>query len=209
MRKSGRTLLQGSRRWRKGPGARHSASRRKAPKRRLARYCAMTSVLTLARLAALVAIFGFFLPWAEVSCSGQPLTHETGIELITGGDGRPGATVPVHHDLWVAASVGLIVLGLACSLLVRGQRAVVILIAAALSAAVASLIGVSQEVPSADVQAQLAAGPSGASARQTAGELIRAKLEYGYFVTLGGLVVAIAGGGLALAGQRSRGNAPE
>jgi hypothetical protein len=168
----------------------------------------MTSALTLARLAALVAIFGFFLPWAEVSCSGQPLAHETGIELITGGG--PGAAAPTHRDLWVAASFGLVVLGLAGCMLARGRRAAVILMAAALAAAVASLIGVSQEVPSAAVQAQLAAGASGdASARQAAGEFIRAKLEYGYFVTLGGLIVAMAGGGLAFAGQRSPGSEPE
>ena len=169
---------------------------------------AMTSALTLARLAALVAIFGFFLPWAEVSCSGQPLAHETGIELITGGAGGAGAGVPAHHDLWVAATFGLIALGLAGSLLVRGRRAAVILMAAALAAAVASLIGVSQEVPSAEVQAQLAAGPSGGDA-SAGGEFIRAKLEYGYFVTLGGLILAIAGGGLALAGQRSPRSEPE
>jgi hypothetical protein len=163
----------------------------------------MASALTLARVAALVAIFGFFLPWAEVSCSGQPLAHETGIELITGAGS--GATGPAHHDLWVAASLGFAVLGLAGSLLARGRRAAAILMAAALAAALASLIGASQEVPSADVQAQIAAGPPGgdASARQAAGELIRARLEYGYFVTLAGLIVAIAGSGLTLAGQRS------
>ena len=168
----------------------------------------MTSALNLARIAALVAIFGFFLPWAEVSCSGQPLAHETGIQLITGG---AGTAAPTHHDLWVAMSLALVGVGLAGCLLARGRRAAVILTAAALAAAVASLIGVSQEVPSAEIQAQLAAGPSGgdASARQAAGELVRIKLEYGYFITLGGLIVAIAGGGLALAGQRSPGREAE
>jgi hypothetical protein len=160
----------------------------------------MTSALTLARLAALVAIFGFFLPWAEVSCSGQPLAHETGIQLITGVDAGAGATAPARHDLWVAMSLAVIVLGLVGCLLVRGQRAAVILMATALAAAAASLIGVSQEVPSAEVQAQLTAGPGG-----DAGEVIGAKLEYGYFVTLGGLIVAIAGAGLALAGRPSPG----
>ena len=171
----------------------------------------MISALTLARLAAVVAIFGFFLPWAEVSCSGEPLVHETGIQLITGDGGGAGVGAPAHHDLWVAASLGLVVLGLVGSLLARGPRAAVILVAAALVAAVASLVGVSQEVPSAEVQAQLAAGPPGgdASARQAAGELIGARLEYGYFVTLGALVVAIAGAGLSLAGQRSRVSEPE
>ncbi len=181
-------------------------NRPKAPRQRLARYIwAMTFGLTLARLAALIAIFGFFLPWAEVSCSGQPLAHETGVQFITGAGGA-GAAAAAHHDLWVAASAGLIVLGLVGCLVLRGRRAAVILMAAALAAAVASLIGVSQEVPSAEVQAQLAAGPSGGG---DAGEFIGAKLEYGYFVTLGGLIVAIAGAGLALAGRRSPGSEPE
>ena len=188
-----------------------SLNRQAAPKLRLARYMRMTSALTLARLAAAVAIFGFFLPWAEVSCSGQALTHASGIQLITGDVGGAGAGVPAHHDLWVAASLGLIILGLAGGLFGRGRRAAMILMAAALAAAIASLIGVSQEVPNAEAQAQIAGGPYGgdASARQAAGELVRAKLEYGYFVTLGGLVVAIAGGGLALAGRRSTSGEPE
>ena len=163
----------------------------------------MTSALNLARLAALVAIFGFFLPWAEVSCSGQPVTHATGIELITGGAGGGGASAPAHPDFWVAASLALIVLGLVGCLLARGRRAAVILVAGALAAAVTSLIGASQEAPSPAPQAQLGAGPSGGDA------LISAKLEYGYFVTLGGLIVATAGGGLSLAGRRSAGSEPE
>ena len=161
----------------------------------------MTSALNLARLAALVAIFGFFLPWAEVSCSGQPVVHATGIQLITGGASGLGGP-PVRHDLWVALSLGLTVLGLAGGLLVRGRRAAAALAAAALAAAVTSLIGVSQEVPGNEVRAQLAAGPSG-DAAAPAGELVAARLQYGYFVTLGGLIVAIAGAGLALAGQRA------
>jgi hypothetical protein len=187
-----------------GLAKRECGARQAAPNLRLARYMRMTSALTLARLAAVVAIFGFFLPWAEVSCSGQALTHASGIQLITGDVG--GAAVPAHHDLWVAAALALIVLGLAGGLF-AGRRAALILMAAALAAAIASLIGVSQEVPNAEAQAQIAGGPYGgdASARQAAGELIRAKLEYGYFVTLGGLIVAIAGGGLALAGRRSPG----
>jgi hypothetical protein len=158
----------------------------------------MTSALNLARLATLVALFGFFLPWAEVSCSGQPLMHETGVQLITGVGATAG---PTHHDLWVAATLGLVLLGLAGSLVLRGRRGALILIAAALAAAITSLIGVSQEVPSAEVQAQLTTSPSGTAAQS--GALLGAKLEYGYFVTLGGLIVAVAAAGLALAGRRS------
>jgi hypothetical protein len=162
----------------------------------------MTSALNLARLAAVVALFGFFLPWAEVSCSGEPLMHETGIQLITGVGAAAG---PMHHDLWVAATLGLVGLGLVGSFLLRGQRGALVLMAAAAAAAVASLIGVSQEVPSAEVQAQLTASPGGSAGQ---GGFLGAKLEYGYFVTLGGLIAAIAAAGLALAGRTSAGTEP-
>jgi hypothetical protein len=160
----------------------------------------MISGLTLARIAAVIAILGFFLPWAEVSCSGEPLSHETGIQLITDGGG--GTAAPGHYNLWVAASFALVVIGLAGSLLAGGGRAAAILATAALAAIIASLIGVSQEVPGAEVQAQLAAGPSGGASEGGAGPLLRIRLEYGYFVSLGGLIVTIAASGLALGGQR-------
>ena len=70
-----------------------------------------------------------------------------------------------------------------------------------------SLIGGAQAVPSA--QAQLAAGPAGGAASGAGGAFLRASLEYGYFVTLGGLIVAMAGGWLALAGQRPPDREPE
>ena len=57
-------------------------------------------------------------------------------------------------------------------------------------------------MPNADAQAQLGAAPA-------TGEVVSAKLEYGYFVTLGGLLVAIAGSALALTGRRSSGAGPE
>lgn len=44
---------------------------------------------------------------------GHLLAYETGIELITGGAVGVGAAALTHHDLWVAASFGLIVLALA------------------------------------------------------------------------------------------------
>ena len=158
----------------------------------------MASLLNLARLAALVAIFGFFLPWAEVSCSGQPLADETGVQLITGG---AGASASGHHDLWVAASFVLVLVGLAGSLLASGSRAAAILAAATLAAAISSLIGVAQEAPNAEFQAPLAAAPAG-------GGLVRFKLEYGYFISLAGLIVAISAAGLAAAGRRSSNGAP-
>ena len=171
----------------------------------------MPSTLSLARLAALVAILGFFLPWAEVSCAGQPMVHVTGVGLITGGAAAAVAGAPVHHDVWVAASFGLVLLGLAGSLIARGRRAAAILTAAALASALASLIGVSQEVPSGDVPAQLAAGPPGGdpAARQASSELMRARLQYGYFVSLGGLLATAVCGGFALAAGGRRRASPE
>jgi hypothetical protein len=39
---------------------------------------------TLARVAKLVALLCFFLPWILVSCSGNEIAHGNGVELMTG-----------------------------------------------------------------------------------------------------------------------------
>jgi hypothetical protein len=72
-------------------------------------------------------------------------------------------------------------LALAGCLLARGRSAAVVLIAAALAAAVASLIGVSQEAPGADIRAQIVRAQLVGAATpwrgRATGELIRAKPE--------------------------------
>jgi len=46
--------------------------------------------LMLARVAKLVALLGFILPWVVVSCSGTEILQATGIQLMT-GDMQPTA----------------------------------------------------------------------------------------------------------------------
>ena len=40
--------------------------------------------LNLSRIAKFVALFGFFLPWVLVSCSGTPVAKATGLQLAMG-----------------------------------------------------------------------------------------------------------------------------
>jgi hypothetical protein len=44
----------------------------------------MPNFNTLARVAKLVALLAFFLPWILVSCSGNEVAHGSGIQLMTG-----------------------------------------------------------------------------------------------------------------------------
>lgn len=48
---------------------------------------------TLIRLAKLIALFGFILPWFAISCSNQKLVEPRGYEIVLGAEVQP------HEDL--------------------------------------------------------------------------------------------------------------
>src|SRR5579885_1891344 len=160
----------------------------------------MVSGLNIARIAKLVALFGFVLPWVLVSCSGQPLVRLSGLDLATGHVAALDAVVAVrarthaHPNLLVALSLALVVAGLAASFLPSARQAAAAVIAAAAIALATSLAGVL--TLQAEVDREIAAQQSGD--RSLAG-LIRIELQDGYFVTAAGLLAAVAGGALALA----------
>jgi hypothetical protein len=151
----------------------------------------MTSGLNVARIAKLVALLGFFLPWVLVSCSGEPIGRLSGIDLATGGAGQHPHGQP---NLWVVVSLAAVIAGLVASFLLRGRAAIFAMAAAALIALVASAVGVSSLGSSAPAPSQ----------RSAAGEV---DLQYGYFVTVAGLLVAIGACGAALGG-RAGSNSP-
>ena len=94
--------------------------------------------------------FAFFLPWVLVSCANQPLVSLTGVDLVMGTvnlhNPVTGAAQhqPGHPDIWIAASLALIVLGLVASFVLRGRPAVLAMAGAALAAFVLSAFGVSR-----------------------------------------------------------------
>jgi hypothetical protein len=148
--------------------------------------------LNVARVAKLVALLGFFLPWVLVSCSGEPIGRLTGIELATGGAGQSPHGPP---NLWVVVSLAAVIAGLVASFLLRGRAAIFAMASAALIALVASAIGVSSLGPSAPAPSQ----------RTAIGQV---DLQYGYFITVAGLLVAIGACGMALS-RRDGPNGPE
>lgn len=149
----------------------------------------MTSGLNLARLAKLIALLGFVFPWVLVSCAGAPVGRLTGIDLATGNQlGRP--------DLWVDLSLAAVILGLVASFVVMGRPAMVAMAIAAVIALVASAIGISNI----GVSVQSAGGQE-----RPVSAIGQVDFQYGYFITVAGLLAAIAACGMALTRRGSNG----
>ena len=140
----------------------------------------MITGLNLARVAKLVALLGFVFPWVLVSCAGEPVGRLTGIDLATGD--QLG-----HPNLWVALSLAAVVIGLVVSFLAAGRQAILTMAAAAIVALSASAIGVSSVTTGGQ------AAPS-----QQASAVGQVNLQYGYFITVAGLLATIAACGMAL-----------
>jgi hypothetical protein len=167
----------------------------------------MVSARSLARAAALVALLGFVFPWVLVSCSGQPVGRLTGIDLATGGLTLPQSAGDALRrsgpNLWVILALAAVIAGLAVSFLASGRRAMLGLGAAAVVALAASGLGVASASSSAPDEA-LRPPPSDAGAASpdpSGGGLVQVQLQYGYFITLAGLLTAIGACGMALAGR--------
>ena len=171
----------------------------------------MITGLNIARLAKLVALFGFILPWVLVSCSGQPIAHLSGLDLATGGVTvrNPGTGVLQHQqghpNLWISAALVLILGGLVAGFVLKARLAVVAMMSAAIVALVVSLIGVSgvtRSVQDEAQQQQVRGGqPVDQSLNQSMAGLFRVDLQYGYFITAAGLLAAIAACGMVLSGR--------
>ena len=150
----------------------------------------MITGLNLARVAKLVALLGFVFPWVLVSCVGAPVGRLTGIDLATGD--QLG-----HPNPWVALSLAAVVVGIVMSFLVKGRRAIIAMAAAAIIALIASVVGVSSVTTTGQALPQ----PS-----QQASAVGQVDLQFGYFITVVGLLVAIGACGTALTRRQSGSN---
>lgn len=164
----------------------------------------------IARIAKLVALLGFFLPWVTVSCSGTEMMNATGWQLMI-GDPQPAGPfshVQVEHDdpepapLVIAAFV-VVLVGLAAGLLTRARTAAMsMLVSAALGLGLAyfSIQNMRSELQREIAQAQgeggVAANTPFFSAEQqdelsrSVAESIRVEEQEGYWLTLGALLLA-------------------
>lgn len=173
------------------------------------RNAGMISTLNLARIAKVVALVGFLLPWVLVSCSGEPVGQLSGIDLATGGLTTPDSSALRHThgdpNLWVVVSLAAVLSGLVLSFLARGRPALLGMGALAVVSLAASGIGVANAgsgAPSDTLRPPPTA--TAAPAAGSGGGLVQVDLQYGYFITLAGLLVAIGACGAGLAG-RARG----
>lgn len=99
----------------------------------------------LARLAKLVALFAFFMPWVAVSCSGTEILTGTGMQLMT-GDLQPSGPIAAMQEqaaaqgqadpdsqkadpsIFVIIAFAVILIGLAVSLFTRRRIAAGVLL---------------------------------------------------------------------------------
>ncbi|MBS0480276.1 MAG: hypothetical protein JSR79_13400 [Proteobacteria bacterium] len=139
-----------------------------------------------------VALLAFLLPWMTVSCSNTKVAEANGWELVLGRI-RPvmqsANEAPAHADklnYYLAAAVGLIVIGLILSLLRKRMAALVV--ATSLGALALIWAGAQQYTPQRLADAAKRGGEAGMD--EIATSVIRVDWQIGYWVALGALAVA-------------------
>lgn len=162
----------------------------------------------LARIGKLVALFGFVLPWATVSCAQQPIAHLTGLNLLTGSaditNPMTGAVQQQHFDpiIMLIGAAGAIVVGLILGVLTRNKTAGAIMLISAIAAIVLTVMGFGS-IEGALARERTSSGegaPYEEQLRTNVAAQIAVAPEAGYWTTLGGLGIAVIGGVLVLIG---------
>jgi len=163
------------------------------------------SLNSLARIAKIIAVVGFVLPWLAVSCSGHRMLTASGLSLamgemtITNPLNTVDHHVRGHPNWWLAAAGVVIVSGVLLGLLLHGRRAAGVLLAASITGAGLSAAGLwsvyerrSHDVAALEAEA-LGVGQSGGATRLDT--------LYGFWMTLAGLAASAGLSGLALSGR--------
>ena len=174
----------------------------------------MLSKINLARIAKVVALLLFVLPWVTVSCAEQTLVSMSGVDLATGNitmtNPMTGAseTPPGQNggDLFVMIGAVLILLSLVAGFLLKGSRGA--LVAAIGSAAAAACLAytVLVRIPNAartDGAMGNAAGPVGAGGPtpEQLAQMIQVNVQIGFWLVLLALAAAVALNVLAMKGE--------
>lgn len=161
----------------------------------------MLSMLNLARIAKIVALLLFVLPWVTVSCADQTLVTMTGIDLATGkvmmtnpmtgvAERPPGGGEP---DMLVIVGALLILLALVASFVLKRRTAALAAIGGSALAALALGYTVLVRIPGEARTGALSNGggsSQGMSDAQIA-EMIRVNVEIGFWLVLAALAAAV------------------
>jgi hypothetical protein len=167
----------------------------------------------LARIAKVVALLLFVLPWITISCAETPLITMSGVDLVTGHvtmtNPMTGATESPPgqdgRDMYAVIGALLIILALVASFLLKGARGA--LVAAVGSAAAAAILAydIFVRIPG-EVRANPAAaaggagGAGGPSAEQIA-QMIQVHVQIGFWLVLAALAAAVVLNVLAMKGK--------
>jgi hypothetical protein len=147
----------------------------------------------LARIAKVVAIVGFLLPWVTYSCSGQPLLTATGFDLATGQlaiHNPMNGAIEQHSgapDVWLTVAGGVIILGLLIGLLGGARDAAGLMLITSLAALALSVLGMQSAH---NLRQQQASANSNQVFDQAAVAMVTVQNRSGYYVTLISLVTA-------------------
>jgi hypothetical protein len=162
------------------------------------------NIATFARIAKIVALFGFLLPWVLVSCSNQPLFSATGMDLAMGSvvvhDPMNGTVErhSGHTDIPILLAMIFIAVGLLGSFQRNAAR---VMLATSLSALVLTFVGVQtahdpQQLRSAMGDARQSNNGFGQAAGDAALAMLKVENQFGYYLTMFSLAAA---GGLSFA----------
>jgi hypothetical protein len=162
----------------------------------------------IARIAKICALVGFFLPWALVSCSGQPIASASGLSLAMGDmpfKNPMNGVIEHQHtspNLFLLLAMVAIVGGLALSFgakeqLQNSKQTARALLIGAGAAAVLSVLGMMTLYSGRD-QAIAKAQSSNQFAGGVAAGMIQVKTQFGFWVTLVSLAVAAGASGLII-----------
>lgn len=162
--------------------------------------------LWVARVAKVLALLFFFLPWVVVSCNGDPLVQASGYQLATGQIDLPSVAVApegLGKAWWAMAAIIAILAGLGLGFVLKGINAGRVMAATSVVALVLVCGGLTQMVGSmrAEVAQKLEQKSQGDNLeRQLAralGQSMRVEVDVqsGYWLTVLVLLSAIGSAG--------------
>jgi hypothetical protein len=171
------------------------------------------SMTNLGRIAKVVALLLFVLPWVTVSCADQTLVSMTGVDLATGHIsmganpmGGASTAVPAQHngDLFVILGAVLILAGLAVTFVLKGSRGAMAAGACAALAAASLAYTVLVKIPGtarADATSGAGGGGAGGPSPEQIAEMIKVNIQIGFYLCLAALIAAIVFDFLAMKGN--------
>jgi hypothetical protein len=185
----------------------------------------MPDLNLVARIAKIVALLAFFLPWVLVSCAGNEIAHGTGWQMMTGqlepsqqisslqaqfgSASSQRALDKPRPEIFAIAAFAVIALGLLASFALRRRAAAAAMLATSLIGIVLCF-GAFEHIQSAmndSIEQSQRRGKNEESAlnadlRQSIASAIRVEKKEGFWVTIIALVVAATVSGAALTTRR-------